>query len=364
MDLAYFTMPLHPATRSLGEVLREDREAFLLADNLGFTEAFMGEHVTDIYEPIPNCMMFLASIAYETKNIKLGTGTINLGHHHPAAVAAEVAMLDHMLEGRFLFGASPGNLPADAEVFGTLDSDRNAMFVESLEHIIAIWTSDAPYKLTGKYWDITTERTYRPELGQGIIGKPFQKPHPPILGTVVAPYSKGIIGLGERGWYAVSANFLLPKWVATHWPLFAEGCSKVGRVADRKDWRVAKSIFVADSDTIAAEYGKGQNSPYRFYFQQLGAKLRMGNRLGLFKKSPDQPDEEVTIDYMINELVITGTVNSVVDQLLSFREIIGDFGTLVYNGPDWVDPKLGKRSMELMATEVMPRINSIISRET
>jgi alkanesulfonate monooxygenase SsuD/methylene tetrahydromethanopterin reductase-like flavin-dependent oxidoreductase (luciferase family) len=90
----------------------------------------------------------------------------------------------------------------------------------------------------------------------------------------------------------------------------------------------------------------------------------MGNRLGLFKKSPDQPDEEVTIDYMINELVITGTVNSVVDQLLSFREIIGDFGTLVYNGPDWVDPKLGKRSMELMATEVMPRINSIISRET
>ena len=360
MDLAYFTMPLHPASRTFGETLQEDREAFLYADELGFTEAYMGEHVTDIYEPVPNSMLFLASIAYDTKNIKLGTGTVNLGHHHPAATAAEAAMLDHMLEGRFLFGASPGNLPADAEVFGTLDANRNEMFVEALEHIIAIWTSDAPYRLTGKYWNITTERTHLPELGQGIMGKPYQKPYPPILGTVVAPYSKGIVGLGERGWYAISANFLLPKWVATHWPLFAEGCAKAGRVADRKDWRVAKSIFVADDERIAQEYGKGANSPYRFYFQQLGGKLRMANKLGLFKTEPEQPDDEITTDHMVDTLVITGTVNSVVNQLPAFREEIGDFGTLVYNGADWVDRDLGRRSMELMATEVMPRLNDAI----
>ncbi|MFP6761422.1 MAG: hypothetical protein VB856_06925, partial [Rhodospirillales bacterium] len=66
MDLAYFTMPLHPASRPFGETLQEDREAFLYADELGFTEAYMGEHVTDIYEPIPNSMLFLASIAYDT----------------------------------------------------------------------------------------------------------------------------------------------------------------------------------------------------------------------------------------------------------------------------------------------------------
>ena len=360
MDLAYFTMPLHPASRPFAEVLREDREAFLFAEKLGYSEAYMGEHVTDSFEPVPNSMLFLASIAYETSTIKLGTGTVNLGHHHPAAVAAEAAMLDHMLEGRFLFGVSPGNLPADAEVFGTLDSNRNEMFVEALEHIIAIWTTEAPYRLTGKYWNITTEKTHVPEMGQGIIGKPYQDPYPLILGTVVAPYSKGIVGLGERGWYAISANFLLPKWVATHWPLFSEGCANVGRVADPKDWRVAKSIFVADDDRTAEEYGKGPNSPYRFYFEQLGGKLRRGGRLGLFKVEQDQPDAEITTDYMLDALVITGTVNDVVDQLLAFREEVGDFGTLVYNGPDWVDATLGKRSMELMATEVMPRVNDAI----
>ena len=61
--------------------------------------------------------------------------------------------------------------------------------------------------------------------------------------------------------------------------------------------------------------------------------------------------------------MITGSINSVVDKLLKFREEIGDFGTLVYNGPDWVDPVLGKRSMELMATEVMPRINEAIKKK-
>ena len=63
-----------------------------------------------------------------TKRIKLGTGTVNMPNNHPAAVAANAAMLDHLLDGRFILGISPGGLLSDAEVFGNLDQDRNAMF--------------------------------------------------------------------------------------------------------------------------------------------------------------------------------------------------------------------------------------------
>ena len=49
-----------------------------------------------------------------------------------------------------------------------------------------------------------------------------------------------------------------------------------------------------------------------------------------------------------------------VEQLLAFREKVGDFGTLLYPCHDWVDPVLGKRSMQLMAEEVMPRVNAAI----
>ena len=60
--------------------------------------------------------------------------------------------------------------------------------------------------------------------------------------------------------------------------------------------------------------------------------------------------------------MIYGTVNKVVDEILKLREGAGDFGEIVYAGMDWVDPKLTTRSMELMATEVMPRVNAAIGK--
>ena len=56
--------------------------------------------------------------------------------------------------------------------------------------------------------------------------------------------------------------------------------------------------------------------------------------------------------------MITGTPESVTEQILAFREQTGDFGELVYAGLDWVDPDLARRSMELMAEKVMPAINA------
>jgi alkanesulfonate monooxygenase SsuD/methylene tetrahydromethanopterin reductase-like flavin-dependent oxidoreductase (luciferase family) len=60
--------------------------------------------------------------------------------------------------------------------------------------------------------------------------------------------------------------------------------------------------------------------------------------------------------------VFCGTVNKVVDQILAMREETGDFGELVYAGMDWADPALAKRSMQLMAEEVMPRVNAAIGK--
>ena len=130
MKLGYFTMPLHHPDRNYTLTLKEDREAIILADRLGYNEAYIGEHVTDVCESIPSCLSFISSLAPVTKQIRLGSGTVNLPNNHPAAVAAHVCMVDHMLEGRFNFGIGPGGLRTDSEVFGNLDLDRNEMFVE------------------------------------------------------------------------------------------------------------------------------------------------------------------------------------------------------------------------------------------
>lgn len=363
MELGFFTMPLHPPGRNLAETLKEDYEFAVYADELGYCEGLFGEHITDAAETITSSLIFIAWILRETKNIKLGTGTVNLPNHHPAMVAAEVAMVDHMAEGRFLFGISPGGLISDAEVFGNLDNDRTAMFVEAINQILAIWEGEAPYKLTGDYWNITTEKSLIPGLGQGYISKPYQRPHPPIVITAVAPFSKGVTAAAERGWEPISANFLQPQWVKSHWPKYVEGCENGNRVADTQNWRVAKSIFVADDDKVAERYATEKDGPYHFYYHSLFTKLKRVGRAELFKTDRNQSDDSLNTETIVDQLVIRGTVNSVVDQILAFRDTIGDFGTLLYAGHDWKDKQLAKRSLELMATEVMPRVNEAIGQK-
>jgi alkanesulfonate monooxygenase SsuD/methylene tetrahydromethanopterin reductase-like flavin-dependent oxidoreductase (luciferase family) len=107
MRLGYFTMPMHPAHRPPAETLEEDREAIILADKLGFYDAFVGEHLTEKSENVTNSFIFLASVIHATKNIKLATGTSNLSHSHPTLIASHAAMFDHLSHGRFIFGVSP-----------------------------------------------------------------------------------------------------------------------------------------------------------------------------------------------------------------------------------------------------------------
>ena len=358
MKLGFFTMPIHPVDKDWRLSLKEDREAFLLADELGFTEAYVGEHITDRAENITSSIAFIAWLAAATKQIKLGTGTVNMPNAHPAAVAASIAMLDHMLDGRLIFGISPGGLLSDAEVFGNLEADRNAMFLEAINQVLQIWASEPPYNLQGQFWNISVQKTLIEDIGQGFIPRPLQRPHPPIVVTAVAPFSKGVTEAAARGWEPISANFLMPAWVKSHWPKYVEGCERAGRPADVANWRVAKSVFVAKDAATAKAYATDPNGPYVYYYRSLFTKLKRSGRIELFKTRRDQPDDEVTLESICDKLIIHGTPESVADQLLAFQEETGPFGTLLYAGKDWKDRELGRQSMILMAENVMPRINA------
>jgi alkanesulfonate monooxygenase SsuD/methylene tetrahydromethanopterin reductase-like flavin-dependent oxidoreductase (luciferase family) len=355
--LGFFTMPIHPLDRDYVTTLNEDREAFILADRLGYSEAYCGEHSSDRAETVTDCVAFLCTLVHATSQIRLGTGTVNLPNSHPANVATKTAMLDNLLEGRFIFGASPGGLASDWELFGTLKADRRAMFDEAMDHILALWTGDGAVEREGEFWSMSTTGTAIPDIGQGLFVKPYQRPHPPIVITAAEPRSKSVENAAAKGWDVISANFLLPEWVRSHWETFESTCTQTGRTADPDTWRVARTIFVADDERVAREYAFGERSPYRFYYDQLGFKLIRAGRANLFKHSDDQPDESITTDYLLDELVIAGTPGQVADALAAFRDDVGPFGTLLYCGVDWHDEQLARRSMELMAAEVMPRLN-------
>lgn len=362
--LGYFAMPMHPQGRPWAETLREDREAVILADTLGFHDAFIGEHLTDRHENITNSLLFLATLISETTQIKLGTGTTNLSQLHPVLVAVQSAMFDHLSGGRLILGVSPGALPSDAEILGILNEDRNQIFADAIEVITRLWEAEPPYDidLPGNRFKVTTARTIDLAAGVGAVPRPLQTPRPEIVGTVVAPYSKGVVAMGAKDFHPLSANFLLAQWVATHWPNYVQGKESVNVKASTEDWRVARTVFVADDAAVAERYGRTDaDSPYRFYYAQMVAKMAKLGRLNLFKINQDQPDDDVTVEAVLKELVITGTPSSVAEQILALRDQTGEFGELVYAGLDWVDPTLARRSMELMATKVMPEVNAALA---
>jgi alkanesulfonate monooxygenase SsuD/methylene tetrahydromethanopterin reductase-like flavin-dependent oxidoreductase (luciferase family) len=363
MRLGFFTMPLHPRQRDPAVTLQEDREAVILADRLGFHDAFVGEHLTDPEENVTNSFIFLASVLSETKTIRLGTGTSNLSHTHPVLIAAHAAMFDHLAKGRFIFGISPGTLASDAEALG-MDlamEERNKRFAEAIDVILAIWEREPPYDidLPGNRFKVSTARTQVPEVGRGQMYKPYQKPRPEIVGTVVAPHSKGVIAMGERDFHPMSANFLLPHWLPSHWANYQQGKARAGAKADPADWRVARTIFVADDDKTAERYARTDPaSPYRYYWDKLRANMMRARRHVIFKKNEKEDDSAVTLERLLDELVICGTPGRVAEEIVALREQAGPFGEIVYAGMDWVDPRLARRSMELMASEVMPRVNA------
>ena len=127
-----------------------------------------------------------------------------------------------------------------------------------------------------------------------------------------------------------------------------------GLAANPADWRVAKSVFVADDLATAREYALGPQSPYRHYYKQIVTKMKKSGRAALFKDDPADSDDSVTLDAVLERLVIWGTPDKVADDLREFRATTGPFGTLLYAGKDWVDPALARRSMVLLAEKVRP----------
>ena len=174
LKLGFFIQPVHPPSRPYADVLREDREAVVLADRLGYREAFIGEHLVDSAETITSSLAFIANLADACPSITFGTGVLPLANYHPAMAAAQVAMVDHLVQGRLVLGVGPG-VPGDAEAIGDLGSDRNRKTQEALEHMCRIWSEEPPYRIEGEFYRTTTERSLDPSDRGGRRSPPAAK---------------------------------------------------------------------------------------------------------------------------------------------------------------------------------------------
>jgi alkanesulfonate monooxygenase SsuD/methylene tetrahydromethanopterin reductase-like flavin-dependent oxidoreductase (luciferase family) len=356
MKLGLFMMPLHTLKLGYKEMYDQDVEAALFSEQLGYDEFWIGEHVAAKVEPVTSALQFLSAIAYQTKNIKLCTGVVNLPQHHPARVAADAAMLDHMCNGRLILGIGPGGLASDFELFQTVDKNRQEMMEESADMIGAIWAGAAPYKIDGKYWSIKVVDSVQPDMGIGPMPTPFQQPFPTFCTSAMSPFSSTAKLAGRRGWNLISANFNAPWVVRSQWEAYEAGAAAAGLRPDPKSWRIARTILVTDSDEEARNYlaedGNAVWSYYNYLFTQLG---RAGARK-IFLTEKTGREEDLTLEAVMDAMVIAGPASHVVDRLIAFIDEVGPFGGLLSAFHEWDRKALWQNSMRRLVEQVVPKV--------
>jgi alkanesulfonate monooxygenase SsuD/methylene tetrahydromethanopterin reductase-like flavin-dependent oxidoreductase (luciferase family) len=355
--LGLFMMPFHHPDRDYTTVLEEDRSAIILADGLGFSEVFVGEHFSSGSEPISAPLVFLATLVGCTSQIRFGTGVLNLPQTHPLVVAAQSAMFDHLCRGRFILGVGTGGLGSDLELFKVPAPEvRGEMLLESVDMVLALWSADPPYALRGRFWDLSLEQSIWPGFKVGWVPRPYQRPHPPIALSILAPNSASAKTAGERGWIPISGNFFNHRYLKGHWQRYAEGREQAGQQPDPDVWRVCRCILVTETDREADDYLADTTSALGYYYSFFRYSMAVGRKaLFMLKPDPEMPDEAADVAAIIRAQVIAGSPRRVLDQLVALRDEIGHFGTLLMTGHDWDRPALWRRSMTLLAQEVMPR---------
>lgn len=358
MKLGLFMMPLHPPEKSRTLCFEEDIELVVRADQLGFTEAWVGQHLTLAWEPIPANDLFIATVIPRTQNIRLGTGVTIIPHHHPVNVASRLAMLDHLARGRFSFGFGQSGVPTDWGLFDLPDpKTQGLMTVEGIDMVLKLWTTEPPFDFKGQFWHIKLENPV-PEIGIGVMLKPYQLPHPPVATSIVKGNSMAARMAGQRGFKPISTNLVPFKTVAEHWQTYCAGAAEANRpTPSRADWSVSRSVFVGESNDQAWDFAL--HSAFGASFAYLLKLLAMANMTSIVKHDPAVPDSAVDVAYVLKHLCIIGDARTCKQRLEELWETTGGFGTLLMIAHDWDDKDRWLRSMDRLTNEIVPTLPSL-----
>src|SRR5213078_3216652 len=175
-SLGYFAMPLHPPGADPAQTMEEDLEQLVTLERVGFEEAWIGEHITAVWENIPCPDLFIAKALGLTHRMKLGTGVSCLPNHDPMMLAQRIAQLDQMARGRLNWGIGSGGFPGDIEMTGFKDQvgAQRQVTRDVLDAVLDLWGEAAPGPREHARWRYIVPEP-NPALGIRLHMRPFQR---------------------------------------------------------------------------------------------------------------------------------------------------------------------------------------------
>ena len=335
MKYGIFLAPFHDLKENPTQAMQRDMWLLEYLDELGYAEAWVGEHHSGGFEIISCPEVFIAAAAERTKHIKLGTGVVSLPYHHPFMVAGRATQLDHMTRGRFMLGVGPGALVGDAYRMGIDPEAQRRMMNESLDVIVKLMNGET----------VSVKSDWFEAKDAHLQIPPFTTPRTEMA-VACARSPSGALAAGKHGLGMLSiggTNDEALKHHANNWRMCEEEAAENGKTVSRENWRLVTLMHIAETREEArrnVEYGL---EDFATYFKDIST----------FPIVPHEIDN--AYEYLMeNRVAVIGTPDDAIEYIETLLEGSGGFGSLMQLAHNWADWEATKRNYELIARYVMP----------
>jgi natural product biosynthesis luciferase-like monooxygenase protein len=324
------------------------------ADELGFHHIRTVEHYFRGYGGYsPSPIVFLTAVAQRTRQVRLVTGAVLPAFNHPIKLAAELAMLDCISDGRLDAGFARAFLPEEFDAFQVSLDESRARFEEGIAAVKRLWT-EPEVQFAGPFH----------QFGPlSLLPKPIQQPHPPIWVAAIQT-AESFVWAGEQGYNLMIVPYLSAfDAVATNLRAYREGYERTGHGPGGGKVQMSFHLYVAEDGAAARREAKAPMEEYIRLFKQ-SATAWLGRTSGQYKGYEQLVNilNAITYDRVLAET--RAFIGDPVEVVAQVRAIIAQFGPVepslqVMYGD--ISEAAAHRSLELFATEVMPRLTDLSS---
>jgi limonene 1,2-monooxygenase len=331
-----FIAPFHAPDENPTLAIERDLELVQWMDQLGYDEAWIGEHHSAAYELIASPEVFIATAAERTRHIRLGTGVSSLPYHHPFMLADRINQLDHVTRGRTMLGMGPGSLPSDAAMMGITIARQRDMMDEAMAAIIPLLRGEAVTCKTD-WFELKDARLQMTPYSRPSVEMAVASQVSPTGARAAGAYGIGLLSIGATNAGGFNA-------LASNWSIAEEQAATHGQIMDRQAWRLVGPMHVAETREKARANVRFGLEKWLYYFREVAA-------LPLAPQDGGDP-----VDALINSgMAVVGTPDDAVAQIQRLEQQSGGFGCFLQMAHNWADWTQTKRSYELIARHVFPK---------
>ncbi len=331
MDFGLFLQPFHHPSEDPTAALERDLDLIVLLDELGYTEAWLGEHHSTGWENIGAPEVVIAAAAERTEQIRLGTGVVQAGLHHPLVALDRMILLDHLTRGRVSFGLGVGGgIPSDLSVFGLTPEEAGRRMQMSLEVMMRLLAGEAP----------VSARTDWFELNEAVLQlRPYTEPHMPF--AVASGDPRNVELMGRLGGKVLLGG--IPKQVEQVYEHLERGAEAAGREVSRGQIVLSYLLHLdEDHDKAIADFEEG--AIREFYEFQVGVNGRA---------EPDGTPADWYREHVGKHVI--GSPDHAVERIGEIEDVSGGVGGIIFMSREWAGVEASRRSWELFAEKVAPK---------